>query len=90
MTSIVEIALKDDSELLKHELAYCLGQIGNPRANAILIEVLEDLGEHEMVRHEVKKKKKKVINRIFMPILRLLKLWVLLGHWNPYLYLKNT
>lgn len=47
------IALKDDSELLKHELAYCLGQIGNPKANPVLINVLEDLNEHEMVRHEV-------------------------------------
>ncbi|KAG1138050.1 hypothetical protein G6F37_012048 [Rhizopus arrhizus] len=49
---IIGKALKDDSELLKHELAYCLGQIGNPKANAILSEVLEDLNEHEMVRHE--------------------------------------
>jgi deoxyhypusine monooxygenase len=47
------IALKDDSELLKHELAYCLGQIGSPRANETLSNVLEDLSEHEMVRHEV-------------------------------------
>ncbi|KAI9249010.1 armadillo-type protein [Sporodiniella umbellata] len=49
---IIGKALKDDSELLKHELAYCLGQIGNPRANTTLTAVLEDLDEHEMVRHE--------------------------------------
>lgn len=53
--NIVYTALKDDSELLKHELAYCLGQIGNPKANTILSEVLEDLNEHEMVRHEVQR-----------------------------------
>lgn len=50
--SIPPKAFADDSELLKHELAYCLGQIGNPRANSTLEKVLEDLQEHEMVRHE--------------------------------------
>ncbi|CAO3624784.1 unnamed protein product [Mucor hiemalis] len=49
---IIAKAFADDSELLKHELAYCLGQIGNPRANSTLEKVLEDLSEHEMVRHE--------------------------------------
>ncbi|KAI9471912.1 MAG: armadillo-type protein [Benjaminiella poitrasii] len=49
---IIAKAFSDDSELLKHELAYCLGQIGNPRANVILSKVLEDLNEAEMVRHE--------------------------------------
>ncbi|GAA5817352.1 hypothetical protein MFLAVUS_010896 [Mucor flavus] len=49
---IIAKAFSDDSELLKHELAYCLGQIGNPRANPTLEKVLEDLSEHEMVRHE--------------------------------------
>lgn len=50
--TIFAIAFSDDSELLKHELAYCLGQIGSPHANPILQKVLEDLKEHEMVRHE--------------------------------------
>ncbi|KAF7731016.1 hypothetical protein EC973_001062 [Apophysomyces ossiformis] len=49
---IISKALSDESALLKHELAYCLGQIGNPRANGILSKVLEDMEEHEMVRHE--------------------------------------
>ncbi|KAF1803462.1 armadillo-type protein [Mucor lusitanicus] len=49
---IISRAFADDSELLKHELAYCLGQIGNPRANPTLEKVLEDLNEAEMVRHE--------------------------------------
>ncbi|ORX51620.1 ARM repeat-containing protein [Hesseltinella vesiculosa] len=49
---IIGKALTDDSALLKHELTYCLGQIGNRHANPILIKVLEDVNEHEMVRHE--------------------------------------
>ncbi|KAK4103753.1 ARM repeat-containing protein [Parathielavia hyrcaniae] len=40
------------SALLKHELAYCLGQTGNGAANAPLAAVLEDTGEDTMVRHE--------------------------------------
>lgn len=46
-------ALSDESALLKHELTYCLGQIGNPIANPILAKVLENPKEDEMVRHEV-------------------------------------
>ena len=42
----------DPSALLKHELAYCLGQIQNDRALPTLVRVLEDLGEDSMVRHE--------------------------------------
>ncbi|KAI8989395.1 armadillo-type protein [Pilobolus umbonatus] len=49
---IIAKAFVDDSDLLKHELAYCLGQIKNPRANDVLTRVLEDKKEHEMVRHE--------------------------------------
>lgn len=47
-----QIALSDESALLKHELTYCLGQIGNPKANAVLGRVLADTNEDEMVRHE--------------------------------------
>ncbi|KAI9490169.1 armadillo-type protein [Zychaea mexicana] len=49
---IIAKALSDESALLKHELTYCLGQIGNPRANDILGKVLEDTNEDVMVRHE--------------------------------------
>ncbi|KAI8071493.1 armadillo-type protein [Gongronella butleri] len=49
---IISKALSDESALLKHELTYCLGQIKNPYANGALIKVLEDVNEHEMVRHE--------------------------------------
>jgi len=44
---------KDGSALLKHELAYVLGQMGQLSAIPILTNVLEDLHEDPMVRHEV-------------------------------------
>lgn len=44
---------KDESALLKHELAYCLGQIKNEKALPVLESVLRDRGEDPMVRHEV-------------------------------------
>lgn len=43
---------KDESALLKHELAYCLGQMQDSRAIPILNEVLKDLKQEPMVRHE--------------------------------------
>lgn len=42
----------DDSELLKHEVAYCLGQTHNLRAAPALRTVLADLNQQCMVRHE--------------------------------------
>lgn len=45
-------AFQDDSALLKHELAYCLGQMQDKKANSVLINVLEDKKQEPMVRHE--------------------------------------
>jgi deoxyhypusine monooxygenase len=45
-------AFSDDSDLLKHELAYCLGQMQDPNAIPILTKVLEDVTQVPMVRHE--------------------------------------
>jgi len=42
----------DKSSLLKHELAYCLGQMRNVCAIPILNDVLEDSTEEVIVRHE--------------------------------------
>ncbi|KAI1794888.1 ARM repeat-containing protein [Ganoderma leucocontextum] len=42
----------DESALLKHELAYCLGQMKNTSALPILESVLADEKEDPMVRHE--------------------------------------
>jgi len=45
-------AFKDTSALLKHECAYCLGQMGNKHAITKLIQILNDSHEDPMVRHE--------------------------------------
>uniref|UniRef100_A0AAG5CU94 Deoxyhypusine hydroxylase n=1 Tax=Anopheles atroparvus TaxID=41427 RepID=A0AAG5CU94_ANOAO len=42
----------DDSALLKHELAYCLGQTQDVRAIPVLMKVLADTAQEPMVRHE--------------------------------------
>lgn len=42
----------DDSVLLKHELAYCLGQMQDSYAVKTLMEVLEDEKQEPIVRHE--------------------------------------
>lgn len=50
---IIAEGFKDESALLKHELAYVLGQMGNERAVPVLEGVLGDLRQDAMVRHEV-------------------------------------
>ncbi|XP_043946701.1 deoxyhypusine hydroxylase [Protopterus annectens] len=45
-------AFTDDSALLKHELAYCLGQMQDERAIPVLTQVLKDSSQEPMVRHE--------------------------------------
>ncbi|KAE8221953.1 hypothetical protein CF319_g4778 [Tilletia indica] len=49
---IIARGFADDSALLKHELAYVLGQIANPHANTHLVAVLKNRKEEPMVRHE--------------------------------------
>lgn len=50
---IIAQAFNDPSALLKHELAYVLGQMGNLRAVPVLERVLGDIHQDAMVRHEV-------------------------------------
>ncbi|CAL1594492.1 unnamed protein product [Knipowitschia caucasica] len=45
-------AFSDESALLKHELAYCLGQMQDSRAIPTLTAVLKDVQQDPMVRHE--------------------------------------
>lgn len=45
-------AFTDESALLKHELAYCLGQMQDKHAIPSLIAVLKDTQQEPMVRHE--------------------------------------
>ena len=55
-TEAVEVLCKGfavNSALLRHELAYVLGQMQDNHAVPTLIEVLSDEDEHVMVRHEV-------------------------------------
>jgi deoxyhypusine monooxygenase len=42
----------DPSALLKHECAYCLGQMQDPSAIETLIQVLKNTTEDPRVRHE--------------------------------------
>ncbi|XP_023941263.1 deoxyhypusine hydroxylase [Bicyclus anynana] len=42
----------DESVLLKHELAYCLGQMQDKNAIPVLINILEDKNQDPIVRHE--------------------------------------
>lgn len=48
----IESCFDDESALLKHELAYCLGQMQDRAAIPILAKVLEDVKQEPMVRHE--------------------------------------
>ncbi|MCJ1401948.1 deoxyhypusine hydroxylase [Xylographa trunciseda] len=48
----IAAAFSSPSALLKHELAYCLGQTGNLAAVPYLRKVLEDRSEDAMCRHE--------------------------------------
>ncbi|EPS63699.1 hypothetical protein M569_11085, partial [Genlisea aurea] len=45
-------SFRASSALLKHEVAYVLGQLQNKRATDALTHVLKDTKEHPMVRHE--------------------------------------
>lgn len=48
----IKRAFGDSSALLKHELAYCLGQMQDSKAIPVLIQVLRDKSQEPMVRHE--------------------------------------
>lgn len=50
--AIGKVLLNDDSALLKHECAYCMGQMREPLAIPYLIEAIQDESQHPMVRHE--------------------------------------
>lgn len=45
-------AFSDPSALLKHECAYCLGQMQNRSAIPILESILDDVNQDCIVRHE--------------------------------------
>ncbi len=45
-------AFNDSSALLRHEIAYVMGQMGDAHALPVLTDVLSNPNEHVMVRHE--------------------------------------
>ncbi|XP_057965355.1 deoxyhypusine hydroxylase-B isoform X2 [Malania oleifera] len=51
ITAIID-SLAAKSALLRHEVAYVLGQLQNKAASAVLCQILRDVNEHPMVRHE--------------------------------------
>lgn len=59
----------DESALLKHELAYCLGQMQDPSAIPCLTAVLENVNQEPMVRHEAGEALGAIGNADVIPIL---------------------
>lgn len=49
---VIAEGFKDESELLKHEIAYVLGQTRQPHAIGALLAALENKNQQCMVRHE--------------------------------------
>ena len=62
-------AFESSSALLKHEIAYVLGQMQDDNAVPYLIERLEDLEEDVMVRHEAAEALGAIGNRVAMSTL---------------------
>ncbi|KAJ2519407.1 deoxyhypusine hydroxylase [Coemansia sp. RSA 2049] len=46
------LGLEGDSDLFKHEVAYCLGQMGKTAAIPALVKAMALVDSHDMVRHE--------------------------------------
>ncbi|PPQ63618.1 hypothetical protein CVT24_004371 [Panaeolus cyanescens] len=68
--SIISRGFADDSALLKHELAYCLGQIKKTAALPTLESVLKDVKEDPMVRHEAAEAMGAISDPSSLPILK--------------------
>ena len=61
---------ESESALLRHEIAYVLGQMQNTTALPTLIERLEDASEHVMVRHEAAEAMGAIGDRSVIPSLK--------------------
>lgn len=66
----IEKCFGDESALLKHELAYCLGQMQDRSAIPVLIKVLEDKNQEPMVRHEAAEALGAIAGEDVFPILK--------------------
>ena len=60
---------ESQSALLRHEIAYVLGQMQNPVALPTLVERLSDQNEHVMVRHEAAEAMGAIGDRSIIPSL---------------------
>lgn len=60
---------KDDSELMRHEIAYVIGQMGMEEASDVLIKIIEDLSDDCMVRHEAAEALGNVGTETSLPVL---------------------
>lgn len=67
---IISKGFKDQSALLKHELAYCLGQMGRHSALSVLESVLRNEHEDVMVRHEAAEAMGAISSSLSIPILK--------------------
>ena len=50
--SFIALGFKDESALLRHEVAYIFGQLAHSSATSSLEQKLADVNEHPIVRHE--------------------------------------
>ncbi|XP_006462760.1 hypothetical protein AGABI2DRAFT_186631 [Agaricus bisporus var. bisporus H97] len=67
---IISKGFADDSALLKHEFAYCLGQMKLAHALPTLESVLRNTKEDPMVRHEAAEAMGAISSSISLPILK--------------------
>jgi len=67
---IIAKGFTDDSALLKHEMAYVLGQLKDMRALSHLEDILNDPQQHCMVRHEAAEAMGAISSPDALPILR--------------------
>ncbi|KAF8065761.1 dohh [Scenedesmus sp. PABB004] len=51
-TAALTAALQDESDLFRHDVAFCLGQRQDPAAVGVLKQLVADAAQHPMVRHE--------------------------------------
>lgn len=63
-------SFNDPSALLKHEVAYVFGQIGNPIAVPHLTEVIDRDNEAPMVRHEAAEALGSIASKDVVPVLK--------------------
>lgn len=66
---ILAEGFRDDSELLKHEIAYVMGQTKNKYAKESLEAVLKDDSQEPMVRHEAAEALGALNSRESLPLL---------------------